>query len=365
MKIAYLAEFDVFCNDGVGQKINQQMLAWDNEGIEAKGFFISHSSGDKKSLSENINVYFSFFMNRKTSFLKKQLNRMLAIHNLYSELKKYSPDVIYYRQNAWFPGLSKVLELAPVIMEANTDDLEEMKLFNKSKAFMYKSGRNKILERINGIVAVSYEIEKLYENMSIPKCVIANGYDFNQCRAKPINKKKMNGLNLIFVGTPNLPWHGVEHYIEMAEMFPEYNFHLVGVDSPKKIKNLKQHGWLDKDSLFELYKHMDIAVSTLALYRKGMEEASPLKSREYAYFGLPMIVGYIDTDLDGEDFVLNIGNYEQAVLEHKEEIMQFIKEWSKKSIDLEYIKNKLDYTHKEKDRLSFMKKIHKNYNEKN
>lgn len=364
MKIAYIAEFDVFSNDGVGRKINQQMESWINEGMEVQGFFISHSAGNKNSLPEHMNVYFSSFMNCETGFFKKQLNRMISIHALSDELKKYSPDVIYYRQNAWFPGLRKVLKTAPVVMEVNTNDLEEIKLFGKMKAFLYRFGRDKILDHIDGIVAVSYEIEKLFENISIPKYVIANGYDFSQCKKNSLTSRGTNEINIVFVGSPNLPWHGVDHYVEMAKMFPNYVFHLVGLKSMEKSENLIEHGWLDKESLFALYKDMDIAVSTLGLYRKGMKEASPLKSREYACFGLPMIVGYVDTDLDGENFVLNIGNYDRAVSEHEEEIVQFIKKWSKRSINIENVKNKLDYKYKEKHRLSFMKMV-LDKNEKN
>ena len=357
MKIAYLAEFDVFSNDGVGQKINQQLSAWNNEGMDAKGFFISHSLGDRKNLPNNINVYFSNFMKVDSGFLRKQLNRVLSIKKLNKALNSFSPDIIYYRQNAYFPGLDKVLMVAPVIMEVNTNDLEEIKLLNKFKSFIYKSGRNKILKHIDAIVAVSYEIENLYKYLKIPTCVIANGYDFSQFKTKKLIKNMNKQINIIFVGSPKLPWHGIEHFYEMAELFPQYTFHLVGEKIKKKLKNLIQYGWLKKDELFKLYEDMDIGVSTLALYRKGMNEASPLKSREYAYYGLPMIVGYIDTDIDGEDCILNIGNYEMAVIDHENEISIFIDKWSKNNLNIEILKKKLDYKYKEIDRIIFMKKI--------
>ena len=103
--------------------------------------------------------------------------------------------------------------------------------------------------------------------------------------------------------------------------------------------------------LGELYKKMDIAIGTLALHRKKMEEASPLKVREYVAYGLPVIIGYIDIDLNNEEFILNIGNYEENVVESIDAIVKFIESWKNKVIDLDI--SRIDMNKKEKQRLKF------------
>ena len=305
-----------------------------------------------------------FFIVKKKNLLTKQLNRLFSIKNVEKALDAYNPDLIYYRQNVAFPGLINILKKYPVIMEANTNDLEEYKLLHPMKYFIYSKGRSKILQNISAIVAVSEEIELLYESLDIPKVVIANGYDFTHC---PQNRfpRSGEGIQLIFVGSPDMPWHGVDHYLEMAELFPEYKFHLAGPLVSTDLSNVIQHGWLSKKELVKLYKKINIAVSTLALYRNSMNEASPLKSREYACYGLPMIVGYIDTDLDNEPYILNIGNTPDAVKKNPDKIKNFIEEWKDKSIDLEQVRHKVDYHIKEQKRLSFFEEIIQSSNSQN
>lgn len=360
MKIAYLAEFSYFSNDGVCKKIEQQTKNWKELGHSVKGFYISHDKG-KSNGTEN-NVYTSFFIKEDTNFINKQLNRMYSILKLFKDLKKYNPDIIYYRQNAWFPGLIKTLKLAPVIMEINSNDISEMNLMNPIKKYLYLFGRKKILRNVNAILSVSNEIILPYEKYNIPIKVIGNGFQFERKIQK--NTKQLDLINIIFVGTPNLAWHGVDKFIKLAELLPQFQFHLVGPKTEEKFDNLTSHGWLNKKELNSLYAKMNLAVSTLSLYKNNMQEASPLKSREYAYYDLPMIVGYIDTDLEGEDYILNIGNYENSIIDNITMIKEFINEWAYKSIPYEDVKNKLDYKIKEKKRIDFFKEIMNKSHEK-
>lgn len=102
---------------------------------------------------------------------------------------------------------------------------------------------------------------------------------------------------------------------------------------------------------------MNIGIGTLALHRKGMKEASPLKVREYLAYGLPVILGYKDTDVDGKDFVLNIGNYELNVNENKQQITDFVNEWSDRRVDQEQVIQLIDWEMKEQRRLKFFESI--------
>lgn len=64
-----------------------------------------------------------------------------------------------------------------------------------------------------------------------------------------------------------------------------------------------------------------MAVSSLALHRDGLNEASPLKTREYLVAGVPVLTAYRDTDfLRGAPFLLQLPNVEDNVLPHLAEI---------------------------------------------
>ena len=65
----------------------------------------------------------------------------------------------------------------------------------------------------------------------------------------------------------------------------------------------------------------DVALGTLALHRKGMSEAAPLKVREYLLRGIPVVIGYDDPDLaDRPWFVLQLPNTESNVRDAVAEI---------------------------------------------
>ena len=61
------------------------------------------------------------------------------------------------------------------------------------------------------------------------------------------------------------------------------------------------HGNLYGEDLNTLFKDMNLAISCLALSKKNMKEACPLKSREYIIRGIPFIYAYKDTDLNGDE----------------------------------------------------------------
>ncbi|MFN3692462.1 MAG: hypothetical protein ACK4R7_06185, partial [Fervidobacterium sp.] len=74
------------------------------------------------------------------------------------------------------------------------------------------------------------------------------------------------------------------------------------------------YGMLFLDKYTPIMQQADIGISTLAPYRKKMNEASPFKVREYSALGLPVIIGYKDTDLpDGAPFILQIPNTEDNI----------------------------------------------------
>src|SRR5690606_17477311 len=134
-------------------------------------------------------------------------------------------------------------------------------------------------------------------------------------------------------GSPGIPWHGMDKVEQLAELLPEIDFHIVGVKKEGvTLNNLYYHGYLNGQNVELLYKQMDIGLGTLALHRKGMNEACPLKCREYAAHGLPLIIGYKDLDFSGQPFVLEISNREDNIKEGLTEIKQFIADWHGKRI---------------------------------
>lgn len=119
------------------------------------------------------------------------------------------------------------------------------------------------------------------------------------------------------------------------------------------------HGRLDRRDYEPLMYQADVAIGTMALYRKGMNEASPLKVREYLAYGLPVIIGYQDTDFpESVPFLLQLTNASGNLEHHLAEIDAFVQNWRGKRVLREQIQH-LDNRVKEIVRLEYMDRIRK------
>lgn len=363
MRIAYLLEIDLHNPSGVLLKLVGQADRWKEMGNEVKFFSIPSNEGKTlRSLPRDLlvkNIDAEIFTNPFSKLFKgsfrNYINKILVAKVLRNSIIKYKPDIIYYRQGMWFPGLSFILRNHRSIMEINTNDLEEIRHEEWLRQKLYIFGRQKIIKNVNGIVAVTEELGNLYSHFNKPITVVSNGYSFDDL--PPLNYKNKNTKpQIVFVGSPGMTWHGTDKIVKIARHFPDFSFHIVG---PKldtiPAHNVIQHGYLNRQDLFQLYTKMNIGIGSLAMHRINMHEGSPLKVREYCAFGLPVIVGYKDTDLDGQNFVLNIGNYELNVDDNIDKIRHFILEWYDKKLDRKDIEPIISYKYKEEMRLKFFK----------
>jgi hypothetical protein len=70
---------------------------------------------------------------------------------------------------------------------------------------------------------------------------------------------------------------------------------------------------------------MDVGISTLALHRKNMNEACPMKVRQYLAQGLPVLAASYDTDIQSDQcFYLQLPNCEENIRPHARDIIDFI-----------------------------------------
>ena len=123
-------------------------------------------------------------------------------------------------------------------------------------------------------------------------------------------------------------WHGYERLLAGLMLNPVLSkrvvIQIIGIDQPTSFTWPSPHNhrveWLGKrtkQEISELLNHCHIAAGTLALYRKSMKEASPLKVRECLMLGLPMIIGYVDTDVSADSrfqpYLFNVENNDSPI----------------------------------------------------
>lgn len=180
---------------------------------------------------------------------------------------------------------------------------------------------------------------------------------------KPIIAPRNEKPVLAFIGSISLKWQGFDKIIEIADMIPECTIKIIGESKNKTNiirRNIVLLGHREKSVYTQLLADVDVCIATLSLYKKRMEEACPLKVREYLAFGITVIIGYKDTDFPNPvNFLLQLENNENNVRYSISKIRTFIETSMGKRVPRKEIE-RIDSHKKERDRLSFLEQIYSN-----
>jgi glycosyltransferase involved in cell wall biosynthesis len=252
--------------------------------------------------------------------------------------------------------------IAPVVGEINTNDVEQHKELGVVLSLYNRLTRGILLRQVSGLVSVSEELARddSYSAYRKPMRVISNGIDLSAFRL--LDAPNNQSPRLVFIGTPGYPWHGVDKLVELAKRFPDLGVDIVGYDQLREYEplppNLALHGYLGADSYRKVMAGCDLAISTLALHRKGMEEACPLKTRECLAYGLPMVLPYVDTDLKDLDCdsLLKIPNKEDNIQTHGQAIYDFAYRMRGRRVERAMLAP-IDQAAKEEERILFFEEI--------
>lgn len=340
---------------GIVHKVKDKISIWIDEGNEVQVLSLySFKLFDHKL--ELINDNYAFEINKHnkiTTLFRLMYSSLLLLKNL----NKFNFDLIYMRTRLYMPFIGMALRPYKVIMELNTDDVEEWRCTNKIVSLYNLFTRAWFYKLAIGYVSVSRELTSRYTNFNKKTITIANGIKVSNY---PFIEETSNERpRICFVGSPGFPWFGLEKIEFLATKLPECDFVMIGMDGDNK-NNIEYLGFLQLEDVKKIIGTCDVALSSMSLYVKSMEEASALKSRQYLAHGVPFVYSYIDTDLQGdEDFGLVIPNTPSNVKDSVEEIREFINKCFKnREIRLnarQFAEQNLDVNVKEKKRLNYLK----------
>jgi hypothetical protein len=346
-KIAYiLLSYDAH-HSGVYNKILDQVSFWRSSGYIVQLFVITDlGSVEKwKSIDEQAVVL------SDSNFLKKLSNRI----NLAKLAIATRPTMIYLRDS--FPiriPKSKI----PVIVEIQSLMGQELRNRSRIGFILFTILKKPIYTKISGAVFVTKELLEINEvklSSEIPKIEIGNSINLERIAPLPPRQEQQHGI--FFVGSPNQPWHGVLELIDFARNNPEINVHIVGQIGKRTVSNLYFYGKLDADGYRAVADRCIAGVGSLNLKLNKMNQTSSLKVREYLALGLPVILKYQDSDLDGADpFVLQLPNDGRSLTDFSAEIKAFLDIWATKRVPRSEI-FKVDVQTKEVIRLEFMEEV--------
>ena len=367
MRIAYISlHWPRPLSSGVGKKIAQQITLWREAGHQAQ--FFMHTHPFPATEPQVLGDYFIYMLGKGLfGAARREATRSAAMLRLLKAVQAYHPDIIFLRLGMYVFPAERLASIAPVAAEINTNDVQQHQLIGKFLHTYNLLTRSILLSRARGLVCASHELAAIDEftRFHKPTLVIGNGY--NLADVQPLAAPHNPVPRLLFVGSPDSHWHGVDKLPAFARSFPDLEIDLVGYDAipgepvpgnlqPQNLRpqNLRLHGYLRGPAYQAVLQSADAAFGSLGLHRIGLREASPLKTRECLAYGLPLIIPYQDTDLDGvqSETLLRIPNQEDNLVTHGQAVHDFAWRVQGKRVERQLIAP-LDWREKERARLEF------------
>ena len=317
MRIAYVCRWNAFAADGVCAKIGAQVRAWRERGHDVDVFCLSPAGEGAAALEGELFLW------------RTPWEAMAATRRLRRAVNERRPDVVYLRYGLFAPSLGPLVRRSRSAVEVQTDDRAEARQLRGPAGRAYNElNRRALLGGAAGLVCVTHELARANARWGTPVEVVTNGIDLD---GVPIaaRRDRERPLAAFLLGLP-MPWHGLDKLLALARAVPDWDFAVIGVapaglprDAPA---NVFGHPRMGRDRYAQLLADADVGIGSLALHRTGLTEASPLKVREYLAHGLPIVIGYEDTDFIGRDpwFVLRLPGTEDNVAGGAHDIRAFL-----------------------------------------
>ncbi|MEM7387459.1 MAG: glycosyltransferase family 4 protein, partial [Verrucomicrobiota bacterium] len=367
MKIAYVLIWRITVNNGVVWKVKQQVDCWRRLGHEVTVFCAS----DEEDVSDSVLEVHHIKRPDSRNVVMRFFQNWLAYRELGKAVDDYSPDLVYTRLAFYHPCLKALMRRHCSCFEVNSFSSAELRMKRKNSLYfrfldLYNHlTKDRFLKGGNGIVTVTDELADLEcAGIKAELLTLPNSVDLKAFRQLPALSPADPDRppRLVFIGGP-MPvenfYHGVDKIFDLARATAgRLEFDLIGQDTypfGQVPSNVTVHGYLDRDRYEDVFARADVGVGTLALHRKDMEEACPLKVREYLAYGLPVILGYEDTALKklDEPWILTLPNTEENLVEAAEEVVRFARAMQGQRVPRPAVEHLIGYESLERDRLAF------------
>jgi hypothetical protein len=199
-------------------------------------------------------------------------------------------------------------------------------------------------ETLDGKICVTDEIAR-HESFGGKILVIGNSAEGPVLATKRLAPFSGGELRVGMPSSRDFPWHGEDRLVASAVQWVleepelEVQIDIIGYGGSKETPHprvtVNRLGNLKGEELVAHMNNMHLGVSSLALFRKGMEEASPLKSRFFVSQRIPFIYGYQDPDIvNDSDVTLRVANRQEIIPWVK--VKRFLARLSDKNHDQEW-----------------------------
>lgn len=332
LTIAYFFDWKMDPNLGVPSKVITQCTNWQELNNQVQLVVIIPFRMKRRWKEAKIDA--------KLFCYKTTVGRVIARAKATRFIQSNKFNIIYMRFGILTPAQIRMIRRNDTFLELNTIANYEAKNWGFIQRLLFRLSEFFSLKFARGLLAVTPEIRDYYSSKypKIPISNFPNSIDFGVSAPLPMPNNKR--ANLVFVGSENRPWHGVDKLELLAQRLPEYDFHIVGATKKSiNLNNVFVYPSLYKEDLLSLLQKMDLAISSLAMERTAMLQASPLKTRLYLLCGLPVIAGYIDSSCrENEEYFLYLGtNFNPCSEQIINKIHRFVEKWQGKRVSREFV----------------------------
>lgn len=357
MRIVYLVHFNLRRGSGVYKKIRDQVSWWVASGHDVRLCVVTRQEETRKEfLESDLGAIVSVEMYKAGLSPSSLAERLDAFRRARDTILGWNPDVVYTRLDLYYPPVADIGRNKPLVIEVNGFHSVELLRYSRFQWAYSRLTMGRLLNAAAGLVFVTRELSEMdvYSRFRKPYRVIGNGICLREF--EPVPPVLQGEVHLVFIGHNGIPWHGVDKIMYLARACPDWRFDIVGteaLDDARELPNVHFHGFLDRGRYVRLLERAECAIGTLALHRAGINEASPLKTREYLAYGIPVVTGYLDTDFPEEtEFMLRLPNEEDNVKDNVPAIRHFVAKWRGKRVPRSDVL-RIDSRQKEAERLSF------------
>jgi len=283
MKLAFVTPYD---SDFVSVYLhtNARLDEWRRQGLQVENFVVGNGGRLQRSALSNL------------------VHDLRTSGDLTRRLAEFQPDLICTRWLTPVPGLvGRLRRIAPVVFEVHSNDIEETAAGRPLHTLYTKAFRERELRGGSGACFVTRELAGLpvFRSIPGPRGSFGNGTALTRRATPALPQTPIIGMA---VGHAQ-PWSGLDRFSDLAEALPEMSWVLACPDSALADvsaaagPSVVVRGTRSMDEYYDEVRSWTVAIGTMALERKGLTSATPLKVRDYVGLGVPTVLPYWDDDL--------------------------------------------------------------------
>ena len=295
MKVVYICPGTYSPVDGIYQKVTKKTEFWTKFGITST--IVTYNDIKLTPFQKTL-------LKIRFPFLKAVIYYLIFASTVNKICRSVQPDLIYTR-HFFLPSF--FYNRCKLVLEVNGDVLAETKSQSRPMRFLVSRSVAHYNKHADAIVCVGTNLGEAFKNFKrqimIPNPILATSDEVleNFRSHSKIRSEMQNADNIVFMATKNRPHYSLDFIVDFTAMLKKpHTLNIIGDIKLKSINSKKKNhvkilGPLSGDNLKKALQESKVAIGFLEY---GNVLASPLKTRTYIEYGLPVFGTGNDCDFD-------------------------------------------------------------------